>query len=209
MKSRKKTKAKAEPKRTRAKRQSAADRTLADADKLVTLIADAPLQPGVALAAPSFVTGPKRKATWRVWTDTVALLAERKMLDALDKYVLAMFCVYIVEFVQANEQIQRDGFTTRVKTISGDHMLRENPAVSIRDTAAKIVLDISRREGFTQLDRAVLARTQKSADIVADLFQPMVTATEDEPDQEQDANTRAWAGLLDDEQPHTTTTKPN
>jgi P27 family predicted phage terminase small subunit len=194
-----KRKAMIEPKRKRAKRRSAADRAIAEANALVALIADAPIQPGVALAAPSFITGPKRKATWHVWKDTIALLAERKMLDALDKYVLAMFCVYVVEFVQANEQIQRDGFTTRVKTISGDHMLRENPAVSIRDTAAKIVLDISRREGFTQLDRAVLLRTQRSADIdPADLFTPPAAGRDTTED--QDDNSRAWSGLLNPEQ---------
>jgi P27 family predicted phage terminase small subunit len=201
-----KRRTKIEPKRKRAKRQSATDRAIAEADKLVALIADAPIQPGVALAAPSFITGAKRKATWHIWKDTVALLADRKMLDALDKYVLAMFCVYVVEFVQANEQIQRDGFTTRVKTISGDHMLRENPAVSIRDTAAKIVLDISRREGFTQLDRAVLLRTQRSANIdPSDLFTP--PAASNDTTEDQDDNSRAWSGLLDPEQPPNA--KPN
>jgi P27 family predicted phage terminase small subunit len=197
-------------KRKRAKRQNAIDRAIAEADALVKLIADGPLVAGIALAAPAFITGPKRKATWRVWTDTIALLADRKMLDALDKYVLAMFCVYVVEFVQANEQIQRDGFTTRVKTISGDHMLRENPAVSIRDTAAKIVLDISRREGFTQLDRAVLVRTQRSADIdPADLFTPPAPSTDaslDESGEDADPNSTAWSHLLDGEQPPS---KPN
>jgi P27 family predicted phage terminase small subunit len=199
--------AKSKPvKRKRSKRMSASDRAIAEADKLVALIADVPPQAGVALSPPTFITGSKRKATWRVWTDTVAMLAERKMLDALDKYVLAMFCVYVVEFVSANEEIQANGFTTRVKTISGDHMIRENPAVSIRNTAAKIVLDISRREGFTQLDRALLARTQKAADIdPADLFDlPATVDAHPEPD-ENDANAVAWAGLLDAEQ----TAKPN
>lgn len=203
-----KRKAKAEPKRKRAKRKSVVDRAIAEADALVALIADVPVQSGIALAAPSFITGQKRKATWRVWNDTVTLLADRKMLDALDKYVLAMFCVYVVEFVQANEQIQRDGFTTRVKTISGDHMLRENPAVSIRDTAAKIVLDISRREGFTQLDRAILVRTQRTADIQPeDLFTtPVPSAPPGESDDDADPNAKAWSHLLDGDQPPA---KPN
>lgn len=188
----------------RAKRKGPAAKVIAEADALAVLLADAPVEPGV-LAPPAYIAGPKRMATWRVWSDVTGLLAERGMLDRLDKGVLAIYCVYMAEFVAANEDVRVRGFTTRVKTVSGDHMLRENPAVSIRDTAAKMILDISRREGFTQLDRAMLMRAQKGADMPADLFAQVVPAAADV-EEDIDPEAAGWAKLLDPEQPPA---KPN
>jgi P27 family predicted phage terminase small subunit len=133
-----------------------------------------------------------------VWLDTIPLLAARGLIDALDKHALAMLCVYVGEFVAANEEVLRNGFTTRVKTVSGDYMLRENPAVSIRDTAQKVVLDISKRFGLTPLDRAYLTKVQKGADIEPNLFDHPAPAAAEEP---VDPATAEWGLLLEQPPP--------
>lgn len=169
---------------------------IAEADRLAGLLADGPTLPGVALAPPVFITGPKMKAAWRVWVDVIPLLAERGLIEALDKHALAMLCVYIGEFVAANEEVLRNGFTTRVKTVSGDYMLRENPAVSIRDTAQKVVMDISKRFGLTPLDRAYLSKMQKGADIDPSLFDHLAPQPA-ETEEAADPAIAEWGALLE------------
>jgi phage terminase small subunit len=120
------------------------------------------------------------------------------MLDGLDKYILAIFCVFWCEFVAADQDVQRRGLTQSVKTVVGGEMIRENPSVAIRNAAVKIILDISRREGFTQLDRALLIRAQKGADLLPDLFPPAPAPDQGAEQAEPlDPEAKAWGELLD------------
>ncbi|WP_441268870.1 P27 family phage terminase small subunit [Bradyrhizobium sp. 215_C5_N1_2] len=64
-----------------------------------------------------------------------------------------MFCIYAAEFVAANEEILTKGYSVMVKTISGDKMPRENPAVGRRDHAAKMTIDLSSKFGLSPQDR--------------------------------------------------------
>jgi hypothetical protein len=51
-------------------------------------------------------------------------------------------------------------------------MLRENPAVGRRDFAAKMMLDLAEKFGFTPLDRAKLIHAQCNAARRRDLVRP-------------------------------------
>lgn len=199
------TKAKSKPKKSkpsvkaravRGKRPTSSEKVIAEADRLASLIADAPADQGVPLAPPAFIVGVKMRAAVAVWNRMVPLLSDRGLIDTIDRPMFAMFCVYAAEFVAANEDLLKNGLTKLVKTISGDAMLRENPAVSIRDHAAKICMDLSRRFGLSPLDRAYVLKVQKGADIAPpDLFDlPEPPAVEARP---VDPGTAEWNALLD------------
>jgi hypothetical protein len=62
------------------------------------------------------------------------------------------------EFLIANEDIAKQGYAAKVKTVSGDRMWRENPSVARRETAMKFVMQLSERFGFTTLDQQKLLK---------------------------------------------------
>lgn len=88
-----------------------------------------------------------------VWLEYAPRLDKLHLLARLDRHTFALFCVYAGEFVVANEDVLVKGYSTRVKTVSGDYMLRENPLVPRRDFAAKMVLELSSKFGLTPSDR--------------------------------------------------------
>ena len=62
-----------------------------------------------------------------VWKEYAPRLDKLHLLAQLERHTFALFCVYAGEFVVANEDVLVKGYSTRVKTASGDYMLRENP----------------------------------------------------------------------------------
>src|SRR5437870_4950610 len=150
-------------KRPRKRRMTKAERIIAEANRLADLLATAPATPGGSLAPPMFINDPRLAGAARVWNEHATRLEALGMLDGLDRHTFAIFCVNVAEFVQANEDIIVNGYSRRVKTISGDYMSRENPALSRRAEAVKNILDLSRRFGFTPLDRYALFRVSKDS----------------------------------------------
>lgn len=148
--------------RPRKRRMTKAERIVAEATRLADLLAAAPATPGGPLAPPMFINDPRLAGAARVWNEYAPRLEKLGMLEGLDRHTFAVFCTYVAEFVQANEDVIVHGYSKSVRTISGDHMLRENPAVSRRAEAVKNILDLSRRFGFTPLDRSALLRVSQA-----------------------------------------------
>lgn len=166
------------------KRMNKAARQIAAAEAMAKMLGTAPGRENDPLAPPVFLDQRFAPAL-AVWNDYAPRLADRNLLDPLDRHTFALFCVWLGEFVTANEDIARNGYSRLVKTVSGDKMPRENHAVARRDTAMKYVLDLSKRFGLTPLDRYALIRDQ-AAGRGGGLFgreapSPDSTAAEDDP----------------------------
>src|ERR1700730_13641464 len=129
-----------------------AGRIIVEANRLADLLASAPAIPGGPLSPPMFINDPRLAGAARVWNEHAPQLEKLGLLEGLARHTFAIFCVNVGEFVQANEDIIIQVYSNRVRTISGDYMLRENPAVNRRGEAVKNILDLSKRFGFTPLD---------------------------------------------------------
>ena len=158
-----KSNGKASPRKRQRKRMTKAERIIAEATRLADLLAAAPATPGGPLAPPMYINDPRLAGAAAVWNEHATRLETLGMLEGLDRHTFAIFCVNVAEFVQANGDVIAHGYSKRVKTISGDYMLRENPAVSRRAEAVKNILDLSRRFGFTPLDRFALFRVSQAS----------------------------------------------
>lgn len=139
------------------KRQTKAEKQLVEAEALAQLLATAPGSENDPTAPPRYLDQRFAPAL-AVWKEYAPRLTFMNMLDPLHRHTFAAFCVWLGEFVTANEGIHKDGYSVMVKTISGDKMPRENPAVSRRETAMKFVMQLSERFGFTPLDQHKLLK---------------------------------------------------
>lgn len=93
----------------------------------------------------------------QVWRELAPRLTQLNLLQDADRLTFAMFCVAYDTWLRACEQV-RGADVVRVKTVSGDHMMRLNPWGAIRDRAFSDCLELSTRFGLTPLDRAKLLR---------------------------------------------------
>lgn len=160
-----KQKARGFPNRRKSKTQRALEemeaRAAQDAKLLATGSDAADLQ-----ALPIFINDKRLAPAIEVWKEYAPRLDKLQLLTTLDRHTFAMFCIYVSEFVIANREILDRGYSLPVPTIARQangkpgSMLRENPAVSRRDFAAKMMLDLATKFGFTPLDRASLIAKQ-------------------------------------------------
>lgn len=142
------------------KRRKAVDRAIAAAEHLATLLGAAPGRDGDPLSPPAYIGDKRMLPAMRVWEEYVPQLQRTNLLDSVDRHSFAIFCVYMAEFLAAHDDVLRNGYSTMVKTISKDLMPRDNPAVARRDNAVKVILEFSKRFGFTPLDRYALLKDQ-------------------------------------------------
>jgi P27 family predicted phage terminase small subunit len=134
------------------KRKSKTEKAIAEAERLATLLV------GVRSSTPSegkpgYLLDPRLKPASAMWDDYAPRLDRLHLLSQLDLQLFGMFCIYAAEFVAANEDVLAKGYSVMVKTISGDRMPRENPAVARRDFAAKMTIDLSSKFGLSPQDR--------------------------------------------------------
>lgn len=139
------------------KRKTKTEKAITEAERQAKLLA-LPRSDDAAAAAPAYLEDPRLAPALAVWREYAPRLDKLNLLARLDRHTFALFCVYAGEFVVACEDVLLKGYSTRVKTVSGDYMLRENPSVSRRDFAAKMVLDLSGKFGLTPADRNKLLR---------------------------------------------------
>jgi P27 family predicted phage terminase small subunit len=142
------------------KRRSKTDRQIADAEALASLLAAAPAESDDALAPPALLNDGRLLPALTIWREYAPRLAKLNLFAPLDRHSFAIFCVYYADFVAAQADINANGFSRLVKTVSGDRMPRNNPAVDRRDTAVKFILEFSKRFGLTPLDRLDLIGKQ-------------------------------------------------
>jgi P27 family predicted phage terminase small subunit len=144
------------------KRRTRVERQLADAKRLAEQLAAAPADPNLPLAPPAFIDDPRCAPALAAWKEYAPQLDRLNLLHELDRLTFATFCVYVGEFVEANDAIKTKGYSQRVKTIAGGHMWRKTPDVDRRDTAMDFILDFAERFGFTPLDRGKLFRDHRA-----------------------------------------------
>ncbi len=137
------------------RRKTKVEKQIERSQQLADLLAAAPSESGDALSPPRFLDERFAPAL-RVWRDYAPRLQKLNLLDHLHRYTFSLFCIAVGEWVTANEDILAEGYSSKVKTVSGDFMWRENPAVSRRDAATKIIFEMSKRFGLTPLDQANL-----------------------------------------------------
>lgn len=152
------------------KRLTKAERQIAKAEELAALLAAAPSESGDHLAPPALLADPRCTPALAVWRDYTPKLAKLNLFGELDRHTFAIFCVYCAEFAAAQQDILDNGYSKNVKTVSGDLMPRVNPSVDRRDTAQKIILEMSKRFGLTPLDQFALFANQASAPPAGGLF---------------------------------------
>ena len=104
-----------------------------------------PMQP------PSWLTGPSARA---VWKRVVPELQRVNFLNDSFRDPLGRYCVHLAEWIRLTKEIKRDGATMMVKmTNSEERMPRMNPAIRVRDTIEKSLIDLEDRFGLSTLAR--------------------------------------------------------
>ena len=139
------------------KRKTKTEKAIAEAERQGKLLA-LPRDGETSDSPPAYLEDPRLAPALAVWREYAPRLDKLHLLARLDRHTFALFCVYAGEFVVACEDILIKGYSVRVRTVSGDYMPRENPSVSRRDFAAKMVLDLSSKFGLTPADRNKLLR---------------------------------------------------
>lgn len=135
-----------------AKRLTKAERLAAEAKRLAELLAAG----DDVLVPPELLADPRLMAARQVWLDLAPRLSALGTLDATSRMHLAMLAVYTSEFAAAQSDILNNGYSVKVKTVSGSWMPRTNPSVERRDYAARMVLELGRHLGLSRLDRLAL-----------------------------------------------------
>ncbi len=134
------------------KRKSKTEKAIAEAERLASLLVAARASTP-SEGKPGYLHDARLKPASAMWDDYAPRLDRLHLLSQLDLHLFGMFCIYAAEFVAANEDILTKGYSVLVKTVSGDKMPRENPAVARRDFAAKMTIDLSSRFGLSPQDR--------------------------------------------------------
>lgn len=74
---------------------------------------------------------------------------------------LVAYCDAVARYNRSVLELRRKGYTVSVKTVSGDKMIRVNPAEKIRQQALVEILALSDRFGFTPRDNFALLLDQR------------------------------------------------
>ncbi|GJD58137.1 phage terminase small subunit P27 family [Methylobacterium dankookense] len=99
----------------------------------------------------------------RIWSELAPQLRKRNLLDKMDRYAFARWCVYQAEWIEATRTIAREGMTRIVATVSGDEMPRRHPAAAHRDRVELAMGKLEEAYGLTPADRYKVMRDQAAA----------------------------------------------
>lgn len=147
-----------------ARRRTKAEIADARAQETATLLASAPIESGDGLAPPNLLHVPGTAGALAVWREYAPRLRPLNLLAEHDRHTFALFCVYTAEFYECAAIVADPAKKFReVKTVSGDKMIREHPAVGRMDVASSKMLELSKRFGLTPLDRYDLLGKQSAA----------------------------------------------
>ena len=150
------------PKRKRrTKAEIDADREAAlhaEANRVAALVVEAPGGAGGDGtggdgAHPAFLDDPKMAAALEVWRRFEPELVARRVLEDVDRLMLATLCYWVSEFAAATDDIARNGYAIMGKATSGGARPWKNPSVDRRDTAFKAMTDLAAKFGLTPMDR--------------------------------------------------------
>jgi phage terminase small subunit len=158
---------KREPKRKRLTKEL---RAMAEAKRLAKLLAEAPPASPGALAPPALIADPRLAPAYQFWKDHADKLSALGTLEHIDRFMFALYSIYVADFVLAERDILDRGYSVMVKTISGDRMPRENPSVGRRDFAMKMIIQMSAAFGLTKVDRLSISKLVRGTDMEGTLF---------------------------------------
>lgn len=121
-------------------------------------------QPAIARKShPKFLDAPRLKEALAIWRELEPDLRRLKLLQPLDRFTFAMYCVHMSDWITATRDIKQRGQWKQVKNINGDPMPRMNPSVKVREIAERHILEISARFGLDPANRYKLLRDQAAA----------------------------------------------
>ncbi|KQP34294.1 hypothetical protein ASF27_01655 [Methylobacterium sp. Leaf102] len=165
-------------------KRARAARTMARTERLA---ANDPLRP------PTFLTAGKGDEGFtlalRIWREQAPHLHRRNLLDRMDRYAFARWCVYQAEWIETTQTIKTEGVTRLVKTVGGDEMPRRHPAASHRDRIELAMGKLEASYGLTPADRYKVMRDQ-AANPLGGLF-------DDDTERGQGPSAPAPSGELD------------
>lgn len=109
-----------------------------------------------------FVETPGMAIALATWTRLVPVLSKTVMMDTTHREMFALFCYYRAEFYAAALDIDANGYSVMVKTVSGDMMPRKNQSVDRRKEAVDQMMDLAKRFGLTPSDMYSLTKSAMS-----------------------------------------------
>ena len=144
------------------RRKGQVEKREAELQRIAALLASDSARAHDPLAVPALIDKHSAAAV-AIWRDLAPRLARTHRLQAQHRLMFATFCVYLAEWVMANEDVLAIGQTQTVTTVSGDPMERIRPMVIIRDRAHDMVMKLSQRFGLTPADEYALFKDQSLA----------------------------------------------
>lgn len=169
------------------KRMSKADRALAEAERLASVIAAAPAESSDPFAPPAMLLDERLKPALTVWRELAAELKQFNIVSNLDRYTFAVLCISVADYMAAVDNILVNGPQYWAKTHGGNKMLRTNPAVMVKERLGKFIFDAAAEFGLSPLRRYALLREQSaygggsmSAGVAHSADAPALTCADDE-----------------------------
>lgn len=96
-----------------------------------------------------------------VWMAVAPRLKQTLRASAEFQAPLVAYCDAVARYNRSVLELRRKGYTVSVKTVSGDNMMRVNPAEKVRQQALVEILAIADRFGFTPRDNYALMLDQR------------------------------------------------
>jgi P27 family predicted phage terminase small subunit len=154
------------------KRRKLTKARAAQAAALAERLAAAPPADDGAFAAPRWMDDPALAPAQAIWADVASRLDEIHLINGLDRHTLAIYCVYMAEWIEANDALQREPYCYIGTSTSGGVRPWTNPNAKRRDAAAGVIFELTKRFGFSPLDRFALIkdRSASAVDRGAGLF---------------------------------------
>jgi phage terminase small subunit len=101
--------------------------------KLAQQLREAPRESADPFAAPAVLERKELLPALALWRHYAPEMVKRNMSDTLYRDTFAMFCIEAADYYAAVVDLAENGWTQEVKTVSGDMMIRDRPAVRQRD----------------------------------------------------------------------------
>lgn len=145
--------AKGNPRQRKARKQRTAEERAA-------VLAAATVQ-GDSFGPPEFMGESSAfDAAIAVWKELSPELKRIGLLERLDRYSFAMYCVHMADWIGATRDIADHGAHYRAKNVNGDTIERMRPSVKVREIAERHIIDHGERFGLNPQTRFKLLRDQ-------------------------------------------------
>ena len=141
-------------------RQRKRKHSVRSAEERAAAIAQA-LAPGDTFGPPDFMAESTAfDPAIAVWKELSPELKRIGLLERLDRYSFAMYCVHMADWIAATREIAAGGAHYKAKNINGELIERMRPSVKVREIAERHILDHGERFGLNPQTRFKLLRDQ-------------------------------------------------